>query len=263
MSLMHEAMLEDVAVYALGALPSGEARRVRDHIATCAACASEYALLAPAVAVVGMSAEVFAEDRSGITAPSPMLKSRIMRQVRRENPMAPNAPARVRGSRTIVWPAYLVAAACFAIAIFSSLLNLSLMQQLRTSQAQVAAVQHRSSGLARTLVDERTALADIASDRAQRFNVTDGQIVRVNHHIYLTMHGMEAPPHGKVYQAWTIAKGTKTVAPSSTFVPDSHGSAVIALPVNADSIKSVAVSIEPEGGSKAPTSKPIILQTVD
>ena len=258
----HEAMLDDIAVYALGALPAAEARRIRDHLASCDACAAEYAALAPAAALVGISAEACASEETGATTVSPMLKARVMRQVRRDASTPANAPARARIGRPLVWPAYLVAAACFAIAIFSSLQNLSLMQQLKSTQAQVAAVDHRSNELARSLVDERTALADIASDQAQRFTVADGEIVRVNHRIYLTLHGMAAPPKGKVYQAWTLPKGNKLMAPSSTFIPDSHGSAVIALPVNADVTTAVAVSVEPDGGSKQPTSKPILVQTL-
>lgn len=259
----HEAMLDDVAVYALGALPATEARRVRDHLASCEACAAEYATLAPAAALVGISAEACAGADAGSTTVSPMLKARIMRQVRREAAVPAGAPARTRSSRAVVWPAYLVAAACFAIAIFSLLQNLSLMQQLKSSQAQVAAIEHRSNGLARSLVDERTALADLSSDQAQRFTVADGEIVRVNHRIYLTLHGMAAPPKGKVYQAWTLPKGQKLMAPSSTFVPDSHGSAVIALPVNADVTTAVAVSVEPDGGSRQPTSKPVLVQALE
>jgi len=67
-------------------------------------------------------------------------------------------------------------------------------------------------------------------------------------------------PKGKVYQAWTIAKGTKTLAPSINFTPSAAGNAVVALPENGDNITLVALSVEPEGGSKAPTSKPTFVR---
>lgn len=47
-----------------------------------------------------------------------------------------------------------------------------------------------------------------------------------------------------VYQAWTLAKGAKTVQPSMTFIPDVRTALV-------------AVSVEPTGGSERPTTKPI------
>ncbi len=248
MSVSHESLLDDVAVYALGALPSHEARRVRDHLDSCAMCSAEYAALAPAVATIGMSAQACEDQNTGAVTVSPLLKARIMREVRRNT--SSRGITRKTTGRTIVWPAYLVAAACFAIALFSTLTNISLTSQLRSAQSQVASVQSRSTSLARNLAE-------------QRFDVTDGQVVRVHHRIYLTFHGIPKPPHGKVYQAWTLAKGSKTMAPSLTFVPDSQGSAVVALPVNADVTSAVAVSVEPEGGSKAPTSKPVVVQSLD
>lgn len=254
-------MLDDVAVYAVGALSPTHARRVRDHLASCEACAAEYAALAPTVALIGMSQEACPDAEHGAVTVSPLLKARIMRRVRSTSQDV--LPRSGRSSRSLIWPAYLVAAACFAIAIFSTLLNLSLMQQLKSSQTQVSAAQNRSSSLARSLVDERTELADIASGQGQRFAVPGGQIVRVRHRLYLTLHDLALPAHGKIYQAWTLPKGSKLMAPSTTFVPDSHGSAIVALPVNADITSAVAVSVEPEGGSKQPTSKPILVQSLE
>src|SRR5947207_274170 len=61
----HDTMLDDVAVYALGALPPKEAAAVRGHIATCAECAAEYRRLKPAVDAVAYSAEACADSASG------------------------------------------------------------------------------------------------------------------------------------------------------------------------------------------------------
>jgi anti-sigma-K factor RskA len=206
-----------------------------------------------------MSAEACPDLTRGAVTVSPLLKARVMQQVRRD---AEAPPKRARRSRTIVWPAYLVAAACFAVALYSSLMNLSLMQQLKSEQSQLAQVEHRSTALAQNLATERETIADLTSDRAQRFNVAQGQIVRVNHRLYLTLHDMPAPEHGKVYQAWTLPKGSKVMEPSVTFVPDAHGAAVIALPQNADQTTAVAISVEPQGGSKQPTSKPLVVQSL-
>lgn len=261
MSAQHEAMLDDVAVYALGALPPAQARRVADHLATCPSCQAEYNALVPAAASVGMAAEACVDREHGAVTVSPLLKTRIMQHVRRDA----NAPAGVAKNkvRPLVWPPYFVAAACLAFALYSSLMNLSLMQQLKSEQTQLSQAEHRSTALAENLASERSTLADLTSDRARRYNVADGQIVRVDKHLYLTLHDIAAPQRGKVYQAWTLPKGSKTMAPSVTFVPDAHGAAVIALPENADDVTAVAVSVEPAGGSKQPTSKPVLLQTLD
>jgi anti-sigma-K factor RskA len=70
------------------------------------------------------------------------------------------------------------------------------------------------------------------------------------------MDGMPMPPKGHVYQAWTQHVGAQKMAPSITFMPDRSGVALVSLPMNASAIAAVAVSVEPEGGSKAPTTKP-------
>jgi anti-sigma-K factor RskA len=246
----YHGMLDDVALYALGTLPPADAQRVRDHMATCAECRAEYEALAPVAAVVGVSAETL-ENR-----PSPLLKPRIMRQIRESA-----APARDlrEPSRVPAWPAYLVAAACFATAIITSLYNVTLTSQLHEVRSKLAASTTRSSQLASNLADERSTISEIMSAESKHFTGTDGEVVTHGGKLYVAMHDLPAPPPGKVYQAWTLAKGAKDMAPSVTFVPDSRGVAILSLPVDARLTNAVAVSVEPEGGSKAPTSKPVLV----
>lgn len=254
--------LDDVALYALGVLPESEAERVRAHIATCPECRAEYDVLRPAVTAVGTTAESCPDLHNGTVVASPLLKARIMREVRREAAPQAITPAPQR-PRTVVWPAYLVAAACFVLALVSTLVNLSLVQQLRSTQSQLAENRQRSAGLSHELTDERTTVADILDQTAKRYAVHDGEVVAIHDRLYLAMHGMPSLPAGKVYQAWTLPKGSKAMAPSRTFVPDAHGTAIVPIAASAAGTSAVAVSIEPEGGSKAPTTKPVALTTLE
>lgn len=264
MSVSHDAMLDDVAVYALGSMPPHDAARVREHLRSCAECRAEYAALAPSAAALGVTAEACEDAATGAVVASPLLKSRIMREVRRDaRPATVPARDRARSVAQRLWPAYLVAAACFAVAIVSSLVNLSLMQQIKSVQSANAALSERANGLARSVAQMQTTVADLSSANAERFAVNGGQIVRVRGHLYLAMHDMPQPPRGKVYQAWTLPKGGKTMQPSLTFTPDAHGSALVALPVDARITSAVAVSVEPEGGSKQPTTKPVLVEQLD
>ncbi|HZZ00359.1 MAG TPA: anti-sigma factor [Candidatus Baltobacteraceae bacterium] len=242
----HE-MLDEVAVYALGALPPADAARVRAHIASCPQCQEEYNRLRSTASLVGLSAETIGDARD---CPSTLLKPRIMREIAKRS-----APARDAGPK--MWPAYLVAAACLAIAIVSSMANISLNAQNRQMQAQLSRSADGSKKLAQTLNQTRTTIADLLSSDAKHYDVEGGQIVTRGSHVYIAMHSLPQPPRGKVYQSWTLAKGAKKVAPSDTFVPDSNGVAVLPLPVDARATAAVAISVEPEGGSKQPTSKPI------
>ncbi|MBV8364599.1 MAG: anti-sigma factor [Candidatus Eremiobacteraeota bacterium] len=81
-------------------------------------------------------------------------------------------------------------------------------------------------------------------------------MIRRNDHLYIAMDGMPLPPKGHVYQAWTEHVGAQKMAPSVTFMPDRSGVALVSLPVNASTVAAIAVSVEPDGGSKAPTTKP-------
>lgn len=244
------AMLDEVAVYALGTLPPAEARRVRAHIATCAQCREEYRKLRSTASLIGMSAETIGDARS---CPSTLLKPRIMSTIAKQSA----APPAAAGPK--MWPAYLVAAACLAIAIVSSMVNISITSQNRQLRAELFRSADETKKLAQTLNQSRTTIADLLSSDAKHYDVDGGQIVTRAGRVYIAMRSLPQPPHGKVYQAWTLAKGAKKVAPSYTFVPDPNGVAVIALPVDARSMAAVAISIEPEGGSKQPTSKPIAL----
>ena len=67
-------------------------------------------------------------------------------------------------------------------------------------------------------------------------------------------------PAGKTYQLWVIPKG-KAPVPSGLFQADATGNAMYirAGAVNMDDTAAIAVSVEPESGSTAPTTTPIIV----
>ncbi len=254
----HEALIEDVAVYALGCLSAQDAQVVRDHLRICPSCRAEYERLRPAVDALAYSAESCPDEEQGAVVASPLLKARIMQQVRREAavPASRANVAEMRAVRPIVWPAYAVAAACLAIALMTGIMNISLNDEVRLSKTEVAQTQAHSAALARDLAQQRTALADVVSPDSQRYTVADGEVVRRANRLYLAMDALPPPPKGKVYQAWTLHSGATRMSPSVTFVPNGNGVAVVPIPGNASVMAAVAVSVEPDGGSKQPTSTP-------
>jgi len=252
----HDAMLEDVAVYALGALPSEQAKAVREHLATCAECRAEYKRLKPAVDAVAYSAEACPDAASGAVVPSPRLKARIMDQVRKNAAPRLSNVGEMRAVRPIVWPAYAVAAACLAIALVTTAFNISLNENVRSSKSQIAQLDNQAKMLHRKIAAQSTELADLTSTDSQHYAVEDGEVVRHGNRLYIAMQSMDMPPRGKVYQAWIVRKGGTQMTPSVTFMPDRSGVAVIHVPVQAAQVAEVAVSMEPDGGSKQPTSKP-------
>ena len=107
---------------------------------------------------------------------------------------------------------------------------------------------------------QRQLLTDLISPNAKRYEVPQGTVVVRGSRLYLALSKLPPTPKGHVYQAWTLPKGATRVAPSVTFSPNADGVAVIALPVDASRIAAVALSVEPEGGSKAPTTKPTFVR---
>lgn len=173
--------------------------------------------------------------------------------------MDPEANSR----RPIVWPAYLVAAVCFGVAVALSLINLSLIEQLKAAQALAAATQSHANGVVRALTNQRSMLEDLMDADARHIGFAGGDVVIVRDRLYLTLHDLAQPPRGKVYEAWTEAKSSSTFAPSTTFVPDAHGVALVALPVEAKDTAAVEITLEPEGGTKTPSGKVLVTQGLE
>ncbi|MGA8475823.1 MAG: anti-sigma factor [Candidatus Cybelea sp.] len=171
-------------------------------------------------------------------------------------------PRTIRGKiaavKQSVWPAYLVAAACFAIALISSIANISLLDHLKQQEREVAHLSARATALARSLTSERIALLDISDSRARHYDGANGEVIARGSHIYLAVHALPEPPRGKVYECWTVAKGATRVSASPTFLPDARGAAIVLLPVDARSTTEVTVTLEPDGGSREPTGKPLM-----
>jgi anti-sigma-K factor RskA len=61
-------------------------------------------------------------------------------------------------------------------------------------------------------------------------------------------------PAGRTYEMWVIPTKTSAPRPAGLFLSDAQGSAINLLPVPLDALYAVAVSVEPESGSPAPTN---------
>jgi hypothetical protein len=150
-----------------------------------------------------------------------------------------------------------VAAVCFAIALISSIVNISLMGQIKLQQRELAHLSDRSAALARNLATERIAMFDMLDSHAHRYDIGEGEVITRGSRMYLALHALAQPPRGKVYEAW-VAEGNARALASPTFLPDARGVAFIVLPGDARTATAVLVTIEPDGGSREPTAKPLM-----
>ncbi len=244
-----DEFLDLVAVLALGALPEAEAREVIAHLRTCDECRALYAELRPAADLIGYASDPAATDEIA----SKRMKARVMGAARADAAVIAGDEARpaAKGSRASFLPWY-AAVAAVVIAALIGADDLSFRTRAdRTATAQRS--QIAVLGIEKRAGDARVSV--LLAPGSKHFSIPQGEIVTKNRRLFIAMR-LPAPPSGKIYQAWTLAKGSKTISPSVTFSPASNGVAIVELPINAEGLAAVAVSVEPTGGSKAPTSTP-------
>jgi anti-sigma-K factor RskA len=81
--------------------------------------------------------------------------------------------------------------------------------------------------------------------------------------VLLIASNLPALESGKTYEMWVIPKGGAP-KPAGLFQSDKQGNAVHLLsgPIDAAATGAIAVSVEPEAGSQAPSTTPIIVAPV-
>ena len=261
----HDELLDSVALLALGVLPEAEARMVAEHArecaqdvaahaASCERCRTEYAELRAAADAVGYAAELGPGELDEVTAA--LMKSRLMRAVAasaaaasREVPSAPPRPVLGPGRGRSAWLPYGAAAAAVLLAAVTSLDNAALRKQL--DREHVAATEAATF---------QARVAAALGPGSKFYAVPAGEVVISGGHVILAIRNLPALGPGKVYQAWTLRSGARAMAPSVTFAPAAGSVTLVELPEPAQNLSAVALSVEPAGGSKAPTSTPVFVR---
>jgi anti-sigma-K factor RskA len=85
--------------------------------------------------------------------------------------------------------------------------------------------------------------------------VASGGVLRLDAHL-------PALPSGKVYQAWIIHPKQSPI-PEPTFTVANDGEGTVAMQATPAPGDIVAVTVEPSGGSQAPTTKPLLVATLN
>ncbi len=218
---------EDAAPYVLGALTEEEHTAFVVHLESCAVCREEVAALGGVVsslpaAVVQMSAP---DD----------IKRRVMSTVRSEAGLR-NAGSPARGPRRRHglrwgWRSALVPAGALAAVVIAIIL-----------------ISSGGSGSSAT----RVIRAQVSVPRASVSVRLSGG------HAELNVADMPQSPPNHVYEVWVKRAG----APQPTdalFTVSSAGRATVGVPGSVSGVKQILVTAEPTGGSRVPTSTPVIV----
>jgi anti-sigma-K factor RskA len=226
---------ETAASYVLGALPEDELESFVAHLATCEDCRTTVAELQVAADALPLATVQ--------VQPPPEVKDRIMAVVRSEAELqraAESGPAPAprrrpwwRGRFLGLGPLPAAVAASLVIAlVVAGGIALTGGDNTRTVTGQVLIASAPKARASLQLSDDATKLS---------------------------VSGMPAPPAGKVYQVW-LKRPAKAPEPTrALFRVDVRGDADVEIQRGRlKGIEQVLVTAEPNGGSQAPTSDPVI-----
>jgi len=214
--------------YALDALSDEEAKHFRMHLRDCASCREEVRELRQAAARMG---------ESEAKPPPSSLKARILAAADQQ-PQAPPKVSPIEGARSPRWRVRIAAAAVAAVLVIAAGFGIS---QFRSSdhQSDVAQVfQAADAHEARVKTRTGDTVTVATSRRLGKMAVETEALPRLSEQ--------------RVYQIWAIQHGTPV---SAGLLDDPDRGAAMALP-NAGTL--VAITVEPAGGSRTPTTAPLL-----
>jgi anti-sigma-K factor RskA len=217
---------EDAAPYVLGALAEAEHEAFVEHMRDCVACREEVAALQPVAN--SLPSAVPPRRAPGRLRDSVMSTVRTEAELRRAGAGRPS-PARRRPARRLPW-------------------RLSFASLAATAAGVLIAVLLLGGGSGSSTRVIRAQVSAPAASATLRLSAGHGTLV---------LAGMPKTPAGKVYEVWLKRSG----APQPTdalFTVSSAGTATVGVPGSLAGVKAVLVTAEPAGGSRVPTSAPVI-----
>lgn len=251
---VHEQFADDLALYALGALSGEEKIALEKHVQECASCRRELEQLRGDAALLALST-------SGPRPPT-RSKPRLMDAIGKESRTVP-VRARLNWWAILGWAA---AAVMLVFVIGVTRHNKRLSSTIAELSSMVE--KERVSG------DEARRVADVlhASDAMpyeilpvkMKMAMPTGKAIysRDRSGLVFVATNLQPVAAQKAYELWLIPI-TGAPIPAGMFKPDSHGMAMVMnppLPAGVEA-KAFAITIEPEQGSSAPTSAPIMMGT--
>src|SRR5918992_3167661 len=254
MSEMNNERFEDLKdAYVLGALPEEERSSFEDYLA---AHSERQAEIDELGAVAGLLAFSPQEQE-----PSPELRSRIMALVEAE--AAPRSDARRSVSARIgdylsVRALALGAAALLVIGLLSW--NVLLQSQVEDLQGQVQDAQGQVEDLQAQVEnarDQRQQSPTVELEGSWADQGANAKVISIQENqVILVARNMPSVPEDQTCQIWVISDDEPK--PSGLFQPDGN---MTAAPITNSITKAdvIAVTVEPAGGSKKPTSDPVLL----
>ena len=240
--MAHDDYKEMIPARALSALDAAEERVLNEHLESCAECRKELEDWQATAAALSLTPDP--------AEPSPQVRERILSEVRKD--LSSSTPEVVPFPKRNLWSSFGSLGAIAAVVLFAALsIGLAVLwrqnQKLVRSEEFVELVNTPGARVSELSgVDPgQSATAKLAYDRTGRAILMASKLPSV--------------PQGKAYQLWFIV-GNNPPLPGKTFVPDKSGSVVLDEEIPRETVDVFAITVEPVGGSNAPTS-PIYLRS--
>jgi anti-sigma-K factor RskA len=227
--------------YALGALSEEERREVEEYLGTHSELRTEVDDLRSVANLLALAPREY--------EPSPKLRRDLMNRISSSPVETPAAdPSTRQGGllRRLFGPGGLAAAAVLALVTIGMVTwNASLQEENQALQGELQGQRTSSYALQGT-------------GAAQEVR---GEVVRLgNERAVLIADNLPAPSEDKTYEAWIIRDDVPE--PAGLFEPNETGSAAAPIEGSIEDADTVAVTVEPSGGSSSPTEDPVITANI-
>jgi anti-sigma-K factor RskA len=257
---VHEQFADDLSLYAMGALAGEERRALEEHLNQCSACRQELEKVRGDVALLALS----------VSGPKPPERSRerLMAAIKKE----PRRIQTAQAARKLWWRPleWALAIAALIIVMLLARQNGDLQRTVSNLSAAVSGQQQQLTQAQQQLAQAQQLVTSLASPDSEHFTLVasntppqpQGKAIysRKTGTLVFIADNMPKLPPQKAYELWLIPQSGAPI-PAGVFKPDTRGSATVvepALPSGVEA-KTFAITVEPEEGSPAPTSKPLMV----
>jgi hypothetical protein len=281
--MTHDEAREALEALALDALDAGERTAVMAHVAVCASCQAEVAVLQATAAKLAYAVR-----------PMPMpgsqrdrIRARLVGRAAADR--APARDAHPTPSSVILVPSpstgghanrhwleskasWLAMAASVVAAVSLATLYQVAKERdtIREAYQFVSARTGLVDSLKNAVEDRDRMIANLTGPQVAVMTLASGGIRAPSARMFwdqsvdawtFVAHNLPAPKTGRTYQLWLVTAKDKISA--GTFSPNDKGDAVMrkTYALGKDALSAVAVTDEPSAGSPQPTTTPILLAT--
>jgi anti-sigma-K factor RskA len=252
----HEALRSQIGAYVLDALEPAEKAEVQAHLAACLECASEARALQSVT-------DSFAWSVAPVEPP-PTIRERVLSAIATSRTRSA-APARRSPAPWLAAAASLVIAA--GLGVYATQLRgriQSLESQLSAAIAQLQLAQQQTAQARLVAADAQRGLSVLAAPDVAHVDLK-GQTAAPqasaralwsrSRGLLFAASNLPAPPPGRTYQLWILSGRQAPISDGWVFKTDADGAVTTMFNTSATipPPTAMAVTLEPEGGTPAPT----------